>query len=452
MLIPYGIQTYKRADLPQVKLVNLYAENAESVPGKLVLLPRPALVPYQVMGAGPIQGIFYQGGVLGDHLFAVSGGKLYADQALVGDVHATTTVDMTVADDVLLVATGTALYSSDASTVTQIAFPDDAGVSSVVYLAGYAVAARALSRRLYFTLDTTTWDPLDFISAQQSTSYIVGMAIVVDQIWVFCQDHTEIFYATGDSTAPFQRVQGRVFDKGALSRDSIVNLDNTVFWIGNDGIVYRGEGVPIRVSDHGIEELIADSSPSDLIAWTYPWNGHLFYVLRTRSQTVAYDTATQQWHQLASYGEDTWRAYLGCRFSQLIVAGDDTTGQIWKLEDGLYEDNGSPMERCFTILLNDDVLVSNLALDCSVGQLPSPNSDPGVIELRTSRDGGTNWTEWRQASLGRQGQSRIYARWRRLGLVDEGNMVIQVRVTDPVASRISYARLNEVTAGRSRAA
>jgi hypothetical protein len=448
MLIPYGIQTYKRADLPQVVLRNLYAEKAESVPGNLVLLPRPALQPYEMIDTGPIQGLFYQGGALGDSLFTVSNGNLYSGTDLLGSVSTNAIVKMAVADTVLLVATGTALYSTNGTTVAQVAFPDAAGVTSVLYLAGYAIAARANSRRIYFTLDTNTWDALDYVSAQQSTSYIVGMAIVVDQIWLFCQDHTEIFYATGDSDAPFQRVQGRVFDKGAASRDSVVNLDNSVFWVGNDRIVYRGSGVPQRVSDHGIEEMLADADPADLIAWAYPWKGHLFYVLPAIG--VAYDAATQQWAAIGSYGRDGWRARLGVRYGNLTIAGDDMSGQLWQLADGVYADDDDPLSREFTVLINENAFIDNLAIDCSVGQQPDPNDAGSTIELRTSRDGGSNWTDWRQASLGRKGASRTYPTWRRLGIVDNGNMVVQIRVTDSVASRISYVRINEPLGGRSR--
>lgn len=451
MQVPYGIGSYKRLDLPQVVLRNFYVEKAETVPGSIILVPRPALKNYQVAGPGPIRGLFYQGGVFNNMLFAVSGSALYSGTTLIGDIAAAQRVRMAIADTVLMIATGTALWTSGGTTVSQVAFPDGAGVVDVLYLAAYAVAVRAGSRRIYFTLDATTWDPLDFVSAQQSTANIVGIAIVVDQIWLFCQDHTEIFYASGDATAPFQRVQGRVFDKGCLSRDSIVRMDNTVLWVGNDGIVYRGEGNPVRISDHGIEERIAESAPADLVAWSYPWKGHLFYVLRTATGTFAYDAATAQWTEFSSYDMATWSAATGFNYNGAIICGGDTNGQLWALTDGSYADDNTPvLAREFTVLLNDNGFVDNFALDCSVGMRPTEDNDPGLIELRTSRDSGQNWTNWRSASLGKLGKSRTYARWRRLGIVDEGNMVIHVRVSDPVASRVSYIRMNENTAGRAR--
>lgn len=450
MLIPYGIQTYKRGDLPQVRLTNLYAEKAETVAGNVVLFPRPALKPWEVVGTGPSRGLYYRAGALGDAVFAVSGPTLYGNGTELGTIPGTGLVSMVNADTYLMVANDLALYIANDTSFQQVAFPDGNGVSSVAYLGGYALAAQADSRHIYFTLDETTWDPLDFVSAEQSTAKIIGMAIVVDQLWVFCSDHTEIFYLSGDSAAPLERVQGRVFDKGALTRDSIVRADNTAFWVGSDGVVYRGENVPKRLSDNGIEERIAASDAADITAWVYPWKGHLFLVLHLTDGTVCYDPSTEQWHDLDSYGLARWRALTGIQYGRNILAGDSETGQIWTLADGSYSDNGDVMTREFTILVNSTGFIDNLTLDCSAASNPNPNDPAGVIELRTSRNGGSTWTNWRQKSLGQAGKYRTLVGWRGLGIVDQGNMVIQIRITDPVASRISYVKVNEAQGGRSR--
>jgi hypothetical protein len=450
MLLPYGIQTYKRLDLPRVVLRNFFVEDAETVPGKVVLVSRPSLVNYATVGTGPIYGVFFQGGTFGNTLFVVSGTKLYANGIDVGDIGANQPVKMCMADVYLVIATGSSVWTYDGATLAQASFPDGAGITDVTYLASYAIGVRADTRRIYFTLDPTTWDALDYVSAQQSTANLVGIAVVVDQLWLFCQDHTEVFYATGDGTAPFQRVQGRVFDKGAKTRDSIVRMDNTVIWVGHDGVVYRGEGVPVRISDHGIEERIAESHEADLVAWSYTWRGHLFYVLRTTGGTVAFDASTKQWHELSTYGQATWEAARGCLFNGAVICGGDASGKLWTMSDSTHIDASGPLERVFTILINDNVIIDNIAMDCTVGTVASAASPQGMIELRTSRDSGQNWREWQAAGMGRMGQSRTYVRWRRLGMVDESNMVIQIRVTDPVLARVSYLRLNETTAGRSR--
>lgn len=448
MQVAYGIGSYRRSDLPQIKLVNLFVESVPEVPGNAVLLPRPALQPHEMVGNGPCRGLFHQDGVLNDALFSLSGQTLYIGTTALGPVAGTERVAMTAADIYLLVATGDALFRSDGVTLTQVGFPDGAGVQDVAYLGGYAIAARKDSRHLYFTLDSGAWDGLDYVSAEQSTAYIVGIKVVIDQLWVFCTDHTEIFYLSGDSDAPIQRVQGRVFDKGCRSRDTIVKLDNTAFWVGNDSIVYRGENAPVRVSEHGIEELIGASV--NVTAFAFSWVGHLFYVLQLDAGTFAYDVATKQWHQLESYDRDRWRVNSVVRVGLDYIAGDDGTGQLWKLTPDVYTDDGAPISCEFTVLENSPGFIDNVSVDCSTGTLPSPDAEPGRLEMRTSRDGGKTWLAWRRCPLGVQGKTRTRAVFRRVGLVDQGNMVLHFRLTDTVPLRVSYVRINDALGGRSR--
>ncbi len=254
-------------------------------------------------------------------------------------------------------------------------------------------------------------------------------------------------FLTGSPDAPVQRVQGRVFDKGALTRDSIVNLDNTVFWVGDDGIVYRGEGTPQRISDHGIEDRIAHSAKAS--AWAYALNGHLFYVLQLDIETLVYDAATQLWHEAGS-GEVKWRGAVGITVGREVIAGDGETGALWTLTDGVYRDADDELTRLFTVQVNERGFLDNLSLDCATGEQADPNTPQGLFELRTSRDGGMQWTDWRQSGTGAQGRYRQPVTWRRLGLVDRGDMLIQVRITDPAASRVSNVRINDTNAGRSR--
>lgn len=450
MLIPYGIQTYRRADLPRIRLANLYAEKTPTTPNQVALLPRPGLSPYQEVGSGPIRGLFHAPGALSGTLFALSGTALYGGTTSLGSVPGTSRVRMAATLDTLLIPTGDAFYRSDGATVTAISFPDGAGVIWAGFLGGYAFAFRTNSRRIYFTLDPTTWDGLDYLSAEQGTSNLVGGAIVADQLWAFCEDRTEIFTLTGDPDAPLQRLEGRLFDKGALSRDAIVTMDNTVIWVGHDGVAYRGESTPLRISDHGIEEMIANSDTADISAWAYPWNGHLFYVLHTSEGTVVFDPATQQWHEQASYGRTRWRAGTGVLFGRNVIAGDDETGQLWQLDGSTLSDDGDAIERWFTVILNKSGFADNVTVECETGQTSGVSDDPGILELRTSRDGGMNFSSWRQASLGQWGATRTRAMFRRLGIVDQGGLICQFRMTDPKSYRISYVLLNEALGGRGR--
>jgi len=72
------------------------------------------------------------------------------------------------------------------------------------------------------------------------------------------------------------------------------------------------------------------------------------------------------------------------------------------------------------------------------------------MEMRVSRDGGNTFGDFREKSLGEQGKYRTRVVYRRCGIVDQDNFVMQFRVTDPRLSRISYIRINDPLGGRSR--
>ena len=443
--VPFGIQTYRRYDLPPVRLINFYAEQVPTGKDSVVLLPRPALRKTGQVGNGPINGIFQQSNISDNALFVLSGDTLYSNGTSLGAVDGTGTAKFAGVDGATMLTRGASLYRSTSTALTKIAFPDDAGTTSVIYLAGYAFASRANSRRIYFALDSTMWDALDYVSAEQSTEAIVGMAVLVDQILVLCTLHIEFLFVTGDADAPIQRVQGRVFDKGAKTKDAIVRMDNSVFWVGHDNIVYRADNEPVRVSDHGIEELISKSQTA--VAWSYPWQGHLFYVLQLDAVTVAYDAATQQWHELSSYGRNRWRGRIGFYGLNGMVVGDEVDGTIYTLDENTYADQYEVIVREFTVLVDGPAMVDTLTVDVSNATDDGPG---GLLELRTSRDNGKHWSPYRQKDLGSTGQTRKRAMFRRCGRADQLGYVMQFRLTSPVASRVSSVRMNDIGGGRGR--
>lgn len=62
------------------------------------------------------------------------------------------------------------------------------------------------------------------------------------------------------------------------------------------------------------------------------------------------------------------------------------------------------------------------------------------IELRTSRDGGRNWSDWRTVDLGDAGQFDGRATWRRLGM---GRLLLfQVRDVSPYRGDLIAASID----------
>ena len=113
------------------------------------------------------------------------------------------------------------------------------------------------------------------------------------------------------------------------------------------------------------------------------------------------------------------------------------------------------MERLFTVALpidGDTLNVENLSLIANAGWtevLSGQGSDPQA-ELRTSRNAGATYGDWKSAPLGATGSYATKTQWRRVGMFASPGFIAEVRCTDPVPFRVDGVFINEAGGGRSR--
>lgn len=153
------------------------------------------------------------------------------------------------------------LASGGTTTFRQVPTPDDVGIKSVCFLSGFIICVCAqgygVNGRFYWIEPgETTIAPLNFATAERLPDGVLSCRAVGDQLWLFGTDTTEIWYITGDPTALFQRVQGRLFDHGVWEGTDVQIGDN-LFVVDAEGVVYSmSGGGPVRISDHSVEERI----------------------------------------------------------------------------------------------------------------------------------------------------------------------------------------------------
>jgi len=452
--LTFGTSAYSRlrGNLPELPVVNLFVENTPSQQLGVVLQSRPGLEASTEVGGGPIRGLFQADGVLGGALVAVSGGEVYKGATLLGSIAGTGAVSFAASESELLINAGGPIYRTDGTTLTTVSFPDGADVSRIASLAGYFLALRRDTEQLYFSavLDGSSWDALDYASAEKEPDPLRDIVIVNDMAALLGSQTVEFWQTTGNADIPLAPVVGRVFQKGVTGSGAACRFDNTFAWIAPNGLVYVGADIPQRISDSGIEERLAQSTTYSL--WTFFFEGHEFLAVRLDQGTWLFDAQTRQWCEFQSYGRTNWRAQ--CAAQHGAALGDDETGQIWTLGSG-YTDAGTVLERRFRAgapLSGGAFAVHNVRLTVNVGEtsyLSGDYADP-VVEMRTSRDAGRSWDTWRQAPMGQQGEYRTRTEWRRCGTFDDPGMLAEFRCTDPVPFRVSAAKVNEMSGGRSR--
>jgi hypothetical protein len=454
--ISYGVGSYRRlnGNLPELRLVNMFIEAAPTSENRVTLLSRKGLEEHSAPGSGPITGIFREEGVFGGDVFTVSGRTLYRGEAALGSIDGDGPVRFAASDTELAITAGATLYRYHAPDgLDAVTFPDDAEVTDIRFHDGLFLAAANDTQRWYFSavLDADTWGGLDFASAERRPDPLLGLEVLNDTLFLLGASTIEPWANTGDAELPYSRIEQRLIDKGLYRTGCSQPIDNSLIFIGHDGIVYRLADVPQRISDHGIEERIAGSAAVSTFAYQY--EGHSFFVVRLDAETMLFDLATGQWCEFATYGRSNFAGRCAVTVGTEALFGDDTAGKVWRF--GGWEDGGSPIERLFTAAFpipGGSVSIDNFNIEANTGwteELTGQGSNPQV-EMRSSRDAGATWGPWRSAGLGGQGEYRRRTQWRRCGLFDAPGAIFEVRATDPVGFRVSNVRVNEAGGGRSR--
>lgn len=431
-------------------------EQAVTEPRQFSLISHPGLAEEGTeLGAGPVAALFQRDGVLAGAVAAVSGGQFYTAGTARGALSGSLVPSIAGNEIGIAAAAGADAKFYDGTTLSTVDYPDGAGVTKIIEQGGRFIGLRADTGQFGWTdvLEDAivggvlTFDALNYATAESEPDALVDAVPYLDGLAFGGTQTIEFWAKTGDAELPYVPSTGRVFKKGVKATGCMVQFDNTILWVSPENIVYRAGNVPERLSDSGIEELIAASATCRVD--TYFFEGHELAKIELDSLTIEYDAQTQQWaERKTGVGR-----FQGGPVIQGPVFGSNVDGNL--LEPGDYSDFGSFHERSFCLgfpINGGAASIDNLRLRCNPGHtdyLVEPYLNP-LVELLQSYDGGQTYDTPLQTYLGEQGEYRREVEWRALGSVDAPGFFARIRVTDPVSFRVSGATVNEPHGGRSR--
>lgn len=452
------------------RMVNLFPEAIPEGGKEAGFLQRcPGLSLLATIGTGPIRGLWAFSSDA-SVAFVVSGTSLYKiDTAftatLIGAVSGTGPVSIADNGTQLFVAANgpSYIYNNTTSVFNPITDPDFPGAVTVGYIDGYFVFNQPNSQLIWVTslLDGTAIDPLEFASAEGSPDGVVGIVVDHREVWVFGTNSIEVWYDSGATDFPLQRIQGAFNEIGCAAAYSIAKMDNGLFWLGSDargrGIVYRANGYTgTRISTHAVEWQIQQyTTLEDAVGYTYQQDGHAFYVLNFpgADTTWVYDVSTQVWHERAGWSNGVFtRHRSNCQmvFNNQIVVGDYVNGNIYALDPDVYADNGDIQKwlRSWRALPPGQNNLKRTAqhslqidLESGVGLNLGQGNDPQVM-LRWSDDGGHTWSNEHWAPIGKIGEYYKRVFFRRLGMTLKlRDRVYELSMSDPVKTALMGAEL-----------
>lgn len=453
MNIQFATQSYKSRSLPvsSQRCVNMYAEaQPQGAKTPVAVFGCPGLTSFTTCGNGPVRGMKTMAGIL----YVLSGTALYSVTAAgvataVGNaVTGTGLVSMSENGTQLMIVNGTSGWVfSQAAGFQLVSNPNFFSANTVTFFDGFFVFDRKNTNQFFISglLDGTDYTGTDFASAEVQPDYVVAIVNQQENLLIFGQQTIETWYDAGNVNFPFQRYDGATIERGCGAPLTVVKEDNSVFFLGDDLMFYRLNGViPVRISTHAIEyEWSTYAVTSDATCWSYTFQGHKWLVLtfHTAGKTWIYDIATSLWHERESWDTNNntytrWRANCHAVAYGKDLVGDAFSGTVGYIDQTVYTEYGNIMEGMMIApTIHSDrkrVFISCLELDMEtgVGLTSGQGSDPQVM-LSWSNDGGRSWTQpqpWN--SLGKVGTYLTRLRWTRQGQARQ--RTYRVHISDPV--------------------
>lgn len=304
--------------------------------------------------------------------------------------------------------------------------------------------------------------PVLFFALKDSQSdNLQGLEELNREVWLIGERASEIWFNAGGANFAFQRIPGAAPPIGTSAPQSIRKSGDSLMWLGR---TQEGENVVVqtqqyswkRVSQHGVETQIT-SYPlvADASAYSYEEEGHLFYVLTfpTADRTWVYDN-NGTWHERLSYDTTTGqyhreRPNCFANFQNLRLVGDYQSGQIHHMSREFYTDAGQPivcLRRCPHVWSAEDrkrrfSTALQIEFKAGVGSQTGQGVNPQMM-LRWSSDSGQSFGNEHWAGIGRAGQTKHRAIWRRLG--SYWDRVYEGRFSDPAQRDIVGATLYQL--------
>lgn len=360
----------------------------------------------------------------------------------------------------------TLTWVTSANTLSQVQLPfSNPGIAS--YQDGFVLVLEQGTDTWWQSglFDVTTWDPLNFASAEGLPTNIIAVAEIHREQWLFKSNCIEVWINAGLNGFAFQRLEGVFIETGIAAAFSVSKCGEFLVWLtksdeGQGQIAMANGYQPQIVSTHSMEREIA-SYPiiSDAVSYSYQQEGHLFYVINFPSgnATWVYDVSASaeagvpMWHRRAAFSNGQFSRDQGnnhALFRGQHLVGDYQTGNIYALNLDSQLDNGQQRKwvmtwRAMPASTMQPVRFSSLQIDMQTGIGVPAGTNPQLM-LRWSDDGGHSWSNSIQGSAGKTGETKRRVKFTRLGATRRNaglDRVFELSSADPFAVALIGAEL-----------
>lgn len=329
-------------------------------------------------------------------------------------------------------------FPTQLPTFNVIALPFPQGPVYATYQDGFGLVNLKGTQLWYQSnlKDLSTWQALNFSSADSQPDNIQALTTVQRVIWIFKQFDTELWVNAGLGGFAFTRIPEIYIEYGCVAPFSLAQAGQSLLWVSQNkqgqGMVMMSTGYQVkRISTHAIEHAFNGySTLADAIAFVYQQEGHTFYFLTfpTADVTWCFDITTSAlggqpfWHQRAALDNGQFHRHWAnayAFFNNVHVIGDYRNNNLYKFDLDAPLDNGIQRKwlrswRALAQPSEDPISFKSLRIDMQTG-IQVPDGTAPQCMLRWSDDGGHNWSNGRIGAVGATGATSARVKFNRLG-------------------------------------
>ena len=287
----------------------------------------------------------------------------------------------------------------------------------ILHIDGYWINFLTDDQELRFAGPTAvarqTFNSSDFFSAEYDFDNVVAVKKLFRELYAFGTKSFEKFANVG-TDQPWVRTFG--VDIGCGAPYSVVQADNTLWWLDNKRRIVRLEGsTPIQVSEQIGKvlydyETVSDCWSSEVLIGDYKF---LIFVFPTAETSWAYDYRRQEWYE--------WNGFANSNESRLPIhshlfveewkkhlVGDPFTGVVRELTFDAKVDGDNPFRRTRRMRYNHGTLKKKFSEGYTVKfkrGVGTPGGDEPVFEMRVNDD-NKGWSNPRQVPMGFPGEKQ----------------------------------------------
>ena len=423
-------------------------------------------------GVHEVEGLWY--GVFGNQVVQfdtssnviIATGTLNTNAGFVSMEHNNNN-QLAIVDGLFLYIVNTGGGSPSITQVTNFTVASGGGAfpspTTVCFLDQYFIVSIANSQQFNWSNPNNglLWNTLDEDFATSSPDNLVAVGTLNMQLYLFCQDRTEIWNNNPSlSTDPSQPIftfnpSGTVLPFGLTGVTAFKFVNDGFAWLTSTKltsphIIFTTGSQAQVISTPAIEQLIGTFGDySNSYSMVSHQQGAECFILSFPSEnfTLGYDFRTTLFHERSSYDGLTWIVNSIVSFGTNVeLCGNSVDGNLYYLDQNTYTDNGQPIIRTrisphyATEENNSFVSCFQLNMQPGVGLPSGLGSDP-VVALEVSTDHGFTYGLKRLRKIGAQGKYYTRIRWNRLKRARDRQY--KITISDPVKVVIIKASVDQ---------